>query len=139
MCFSPHFLYHIRVILRSELALCRILMLEKSHLSMPHLFLKLKNPIHQRLTRRRTSRHINIHRNNPIAAPRDTVAVMIIPATVGARSHADDPAGLRHLVVHLAQGGSHLVGESTSYYHDVGLARRGSKDYSQAILVVAGS
>lgn len=43
------------------------------NLSMPHLFLQLKNPIHERLTRRRTTGNINIHRHNPITTPSHTI------------------------------------------------------------------
>ena len=35
--------------------------------SVPHLLLQLKDSIHQRLTRRWASRHIDIHGDNPIA------------------------------------------------------------------------
>ena len=104
---------------------------------MPHLLLQLENAIHQRLTRRRTPRHVDIHRHNAITAPRHTVTVMVIPAPIRAAPHADHPPGIGHLVVDLSESGSHLVGECACYDHDVGLARAGAEDYAQAILVVA--
>jgi len=104
---------------------------------MPHLLLQLENAIHQRLTCRRTPRHIYIHRHDPITAPRHTVTVMVIPAPVGAAPHADHPPRVGHLVVDLSESGSHLVGECAGYDHDVRLARAGAEDYAQAILVVA--
>ena len=62
---------------------------------------------------------------------------MIIPAAVGAAAHADHPARVGHLVVDLAEGGSHLVGQGAGDDHDVGLARRGAENYAEAVLVVA--
>jgi len=62
---------------------------------------------------------------------------MVIPAPVRAAAHADDPPGLRHLVVDLPQRGGHFVGERAGDDHDVGLARGGAEDDAQAVLVVA--
>ena len=45
---------------------------------------------------------------------------------------------LGHLIVDLAEGGRHLVGEGAGDNHDVGLTGRGSEDDAEAILVVAG-
>ena len=109
-----------------------------SNLGVPHLPLQLENTIHQRLRSRRAARHINIDRHDTVAATHDAVAVVVVAAAVGAGAHGDDPAGLGHLVVDLAEGGSHLVGEGAGYDHDVGLAGGGSEDDAQAILVVAG-
>ena len=102
-----------------------------------NLLLQLKDAVHQRLARRRTPRDVDIHGHNPIATPRDTVAVMIIPAPVRAAAHADDPAGVGHLVVHLAEGGGHFVRQRAGDDHDVGLAGGGAEDYAQAVLIVA--
>jgi len=63
---------------------------------------------------------------------------MVVTAAVGAAAHADDPSGIGHLIVDLAQGGSHLVGEGSGDDHDVGLAGGGSEDDSETILIVAG-
>ena len=106
---------------------------------MAHLLLQLKYPIHQRLARGRTPGDINIHGHNPVAAPRHTVTVVVIPAPVSAAAHTDHPPRLGHLVVDLAERGSHLVGEGAGHDHDVGLAGGGAEDYSQAVLVVARS
>ena len=104
---------------------------------MPHLLLQLKNPIHKRLTGRRTSGHIDIHRHNPIAPPRNTITIMIITPAIRARAHTDHPSGFWHLVVDLPQGGSHFVGERAGNDHDIRLARRGAEDYAQSVLIVA--
>lgn len=109
-----------------------------SNLGVPHLPLQLENTIHQRLGSRRATRHINVDRDDTVAATDDAVAVVVVAAAVGAGAHGDDPAGLGHLVVDLAQGGSHLVGEGAGYDHDIGLAGGGAENDSQAILVVAG-
>lgn len=90
---------------------------------MTHFLLQLKNAIHERFAGRRTSGNIYINRHNAIATTGDAVAVMIIAAAIGARAHADDPAGFGHLVVNLAQRRGHFVGERAGYDHDVGLPR----------------
>ena len=104
---------------------------------MPHLLLQLEDAIHERLAGRRAPRHVNIDRHYPVAAPRHAVTIMIIPAPVRARAHADHPAGVGHLVVDLAQGGRHLVREGAGDDHDVRLARRRAEDYPEPVLVVA--
>ena len=96
---------------------------------MPHLLLQLEDPVHQRLARGRASRHIDIDGNDAVAAPGHAVTVMVVAAPVRARAHADDPARVRHLVIDLAQGGGHFVGEGAGYDHDVGLAGGGAEDY----------
>ncbi len=57
-----------------------------------------------------TSRNININRYNPITPPRDRITIMIIPASIGAAAHGNDPSRIRHLIVHLSQRGRHLIG-----------------------------
>ena len=105
---------------------------------MPHLLLQLKDPIHQCLRRRRTTGNIDINGYDPITAPRHRITIMIVPAAVRAAAHRDHPARLGHLVVHLAQGRRHLVGERAGDDHDVGLARARAEDDAHAVLVVAG-
>jgi hypothetical protein len=105
---------------------------------MSHLLLQLKNAIHQRLGRRRASRHVDIHRHDPVAASGDRVAVVVVTSAVCATAHGNDPPRLGHLVVDLSQSRGHLVGEGAGYNHDVGLARGGSENYTKTILVVAG-
>ncbi len=63
---------------------------------------------------------------------------MIIPAPIRATPHRHHPPGIRHLIIHLAQGGRHFVGQGAGDDHDVGLAGGGAEDYAQAVLVVAG-
>ena len=104
---------------------------------MPHLLLQLEDAVHQRLARGRAAGHVDVHRHDPVAAPRHAVAVVVVAAAVGAGAHADDPARVGHLVVDLAQGGRHLVGEGAGDDHDVRLARRGAEDDAQPVLVVA--
>lgn len=89
--------------------------------SLPHLPLQLENTIHERLTRGRAPGYIHIHRHDPITPTHHTVAVVVVPAAIGARAHGDDPARLGHLIVNLPQGRGHLVGEGAGDNHDVGL------------------
>jgi predicted metal-dependent phosphoesterase TrpH len=105
---------------------------------MPHLLLQLKDTEHECLGGGRAARNVDIHRHNAVASSDNAVAVVVVAATVGAATHGDDPSGLGHLIVDLAKGGRHLVGEGAGDNHDVGLARRGTEDDSHAILIVTG-
>lgn len=105
--------------------------------SLSNLALQLQHRIHQCLRRRWATRHVYIDGHDAVAATNDAVAVVIIPAAVRTAAHADDPARLRHLVVDLPQRGRHLVGHRTRDDQDVGLARRGSEESSQPVLVVS--
>lgn len=89
---------------------------------MPHLLLQLENAIHQRLTRGRTAGHIDIDRHNPVTAPRHTVGIMVIAASIRTAAHGNDPSRIGHLIVDLAEGRRHFVGEGAGDNHDVGLA-----------------
>lgn len=102
----------------------------------PNLILQLENSVKQRLSSRRAAWHIYIHRNDPIHTSHDTVAVMVVSSTVCARPHTDHPLWVRYLIIALSESWSHLICESSSNNHDVGLARRRTKDNSQAILVI---
>ena len=62
---------------------------------------------------------------------------MIITAAIGAGSHGDHPAGLWHLVIDLAQGRGHLVGQRAGHDHDVGLARAWAEQKTKAVHVIA--
>ena len=62
---------------------------------------------------------------------------MIVPATIRATAHADDPTRVGHLVVDLAQSRRHLVGQSARHDHHVRLTGRGAEDDAQPILIVA--
>ena len=51
--------------------------------------------------------------------------------------HADNPLGVRHLIITLPQRGRHLVRDGPRDNHDVRLPRRRAEDDTQAVLVVA--
>lgn len=102
----------------------------------PNLPLQLKYAIHQSLSRRRAPRNVDVDWEDPVDASEDAVAIVIVSSAVGARPHADDPAGLGHLIVAESDGRRHLVGDCASDDHDVGLSRGGSEDDAQAVLVV---
>lgn len=106
-------------------------------LRVAHLLLQLEDAIHQRLAGGRAAGHVDVDGHDSIAAPRHAIAVVIIAAAVGARAHADDPAGLGHLVVDLTQCRRHFVGQRAGHNHHVRLAGRGAEDDAQTVLVVA--
>jgi hypothetical protein len=108
-------------------------------LGMPHLLLQLENTEHECFSGGWAAGHVDIDRHNAVASSDDTVAVVVVAATVGAATHGDDPSGLGHLIVDLAQSGCHLVGEGAGDNHDVGLTGRGTENNSHAILIVTGS
>ena len=97
----------------------------------------LKDAIHQRLTSRRAPRNININRHNPIASSRHTITVMVITASIRTAAHRNDPPRFRHLIIDLSERRSHLVGESTCHDHNIGLAGRGTENYTESILIVS--
>ena len=105
-------------------------------LGLPHLALKLEDAVHEGLAGRGAAGDVDVDGNDAVAAADDAVAVVVVAAAVGAAAHADDPAGLGHLIVDLAQGGSHLVGQGTGDDHDIGLARGGTENDTQAVLIV---
>lgn len=53
---------------------------------------------------------------------------MVVPTPVGATTHGDNPAGLRHLVIYLAERGGHLIGERAGDDHAVGLTGGGAEE-----------
>lgn len=108
-------------------------------LGVSHLALELENAIHQCLTTGRTSGDINIHGDNSVASPDHTVTIMVITPAIRTAAHANDPSRFRHLIVHLAQGGSHLVSQGARNDHDIRLSRGSAEDYAQTVLIVSGS
>jgi hypothetical protein len=106
-------------------------------LGVPHLALQLEDAVHEGLAGGRTAGNIDIDGHDSVATADDAVAVVVVAATVGAATHADDPSGLGHLIVDLAQGRGHLVGEGAGDDHDIGLTRRGTENDSQPILIVS--
>src|SRR5262245_20800174 len=75
------------------------------------LLLELDDAVQQRLGSRRASGHVDIHRNDAVAASNHRIGIVVVAAAVRAGAHGDDPARLGHLVVDLAQRGSHFVDE----------------------------
>src|SRR3569833_2087818 len=73
------------------------------------LLLQLDDPVDQCFSRGRTPRHVHIHGHDAIAATHDRVRIVVVAATIRARTHRDDPARFRHLVVDLAERGGHFV------------------------------
>jgi len=67
-------------------------------LRVPHLLLQLENTVHQCLTCWGASRHVNIDWHDSIASSCNTIAVVVISTAVGARTHGDDPSGLKNLL-----------------------------------------
>jgi hypothetical protein len=99
----------------------------------------VKRAYHQRLGGWGASRHINIHRHNPITTPRNTVTIMVITTSIRTASHGNNPSWVRHLIVDLSQRRSHLVRKRAGNDHDIRLARRSTEDYTKTILIIAGS
>ena len=89
--------------------------------------LELKETIHESLCSGGTARNININGDNPVTASDHGVTVMIVSTPIGAAAHAHHPAGLRHLVIDLPEGGGHLVGQGPGHNDDISLAGRGSE------------
>ncbi len=108
------------------------------NLGVAHLALELEDAVHEGLGGGWAARDVDVNGDDAVAAADDRVAVVVVAAAVGAAAHGDDPAGVGHLVVDLAQGRGHLVGEGAGDNHDVGLTRRGTEDDAEAILIVAG-
>lgn len=107
------------------------------NLGVAHLPLQLKDAVHEGLASRRAPGDVNVDGDDAVAAADDAVAVVVVAAAVCAAAHGDDPSGLGHLVVDLAQGRGHLVGQGAGDNHDVGLAGGGTEDDAEAVLVVS--
>lgn len=63
---------------------------------------------------------------------------MVVSSSISTTPHRDDPSRLRHLVINLAESRGHLVGESASDNHTIGLARAGPENDAEAIKIVTG-
>lgn len=107
-------------------------------LRLPDLPLQLENPVQKRLSRRGAPRNVDIHRQDAINTPQNTIAVVVVASPIGTSSHADDPPGLWHLIITLSNSCRHLVCHGPGNNHDVCLSRRRSKDDTEPILVVSG-
>src|SRR6266566_1008144 len=93
-----------------------------------NLLLKLENGVEKRFGARRAAGNVNVDGNDLIAALHDGVIVEDA-AGGGASAHGNDPLGLRHLVVKLANDGSHFLREAAGDDHQIGLARRGAENF----------
>ena len=79
-----------------------------------HFLLELQEPIHEGLSSRRASRHININRNNPkktrincrrkvfflkipVTSPDNRIRVVVVTTSIGTTAHAHNPTWFRHL------------------------------------------
>ena len=112
--------------------------LKKESLISLNLLLKLKQTKQESLRGRWTPRHININWNNSITSSNYRIRIMIISTTIRTRSHAHDPPGLRHLIINLSQGGSHLIRQSPCNNHDIGLTGRGTEYHTETLHIVSG-
>ncbi|KAF5940545.1 hypothetical protein HYC85_021712 [Camellia sinensis] len=107
------------------------------------LLLQLEDSVKQGLGSRRATRNINVNWDNPVTTTNNRVRVMVISTTICTASHRDDPPWLGHLIIDpaiiLAESGGHLIGESASDDHTIGLPRARPEDNAEAIQVVASS
>ncbi len=101
-----------------------------------HLLLQLEDSVHQRLRGWRATWYVDIDWHDTVATSNNTVGVVVVTTTVGARAHGDDPSWLWHLIVNLSQGRCHLIGEGSSDNHNIGLTWRGTENDTEAILIV---
>ena len=62
-----------------------------------------------------TTRHINIHRQNPITPPHYTITPMIIPTPISTTPHTNNPPRFRHLIIQQSQCWRHLISKCTCY------------------------
>jgi len=92
------------------------------------LFLELENGVEDGFGARGTAGDVDVHGNDLIAALHDGVIVEDAAGS-GASSHGNDPLGLGHLIVKLANDRSHFLGEASGNDHEIGLAGRGTKDF----------
>src|SRR6187402_958040 len=124
----------------SEVSLITLMcdaLLTRDRVGATDLLLQLQDAVDQRFGRRRATRHIDIDRNDAIAAANDRVGIMVVAAAIGAGTHGDDPLRLGHLVIDLAQRRGHLVDQGAGDDHHVGLARARTEDDAEAIEIQA--
>ncbi len=56
-------------------------------------------PYMKRLAGGRAAGYVDVDGDDAVAAAHDAVAVVVVTAAIGAGAHADDPAGIWHLIV----------------------------------------
>src|SRR5580704_8633084 len=82
--------------------------------SAPDLLLEEQYAIKERFRRGRAAGDVDIDGHDPVAAAHDRIGIVVIAAAIGAGAHRDHITWLGHLIVDLAQGRSHLIGERPS-------------------------
>ena len=104
----------------------------------PDLLVQGQDGVQQCLGGRRAPGGVDVDRHDLVDSLDDGVVVEHA-AGRGADAHGDDPLGLHHLVVDLAQHRGHLLGDPPGHDHEVGLAGRGPEDlHAQPADVVVG-
>src|SRR6202034_1726172 len=88
-----------------------------------HPMLDLHQPVKHCLGPRRTSRDIQMYRDDPIDSLQHRV-VVVRAARTGARPERDHPLRLRHLLIDAAQNRGPPLRDRPHYEEQVGLARR---------------
>jgi len=91
------------------------------------LLLELKNGVENGFGARRAAGDVDVDGDDLIAALHDGV-IIEDAAGSGASAHRDDPLGLGHLIVKLADDGSHFLREAAGDNHQIGLAGRGAEN-----------
>ena len=87
---------------------------------------------------RRTTRHININRNNLIDAFCHRITIPIWATAVGATAHADYIFWFRHLFIETANHWRHFVGDGSRNHDEVGLTwTRWQRNYTKTHHVVS--
>ena len=93
----------------------------------PDLLVEGQDGVHQRLGGGRAPRGVDIDGDDLVHSLDDGVVVEHAPRA-GAHAHRQDPLGLHHLVVDLAEHRCHLLGDPSGHDHQVSLTGRGTED-----------
>jgi len=102
-------------------------------------FLELEDGVENSFGARRATGNVDVNGNDLIAALHDGVIVEDAAGS-GASAHRDDPLGLGHLIVKLADDRRHFLRKAASDDHQIGLAGRRAKNFgAEAREVKAGS
>jgi hypothetical protein len=91
-------------------------------------FLELQNAEEHGFGAWRAAWDVNVHRDDLVATLHDGIVVEDA-AGGGAGSHGNDPLGFWHLIVELADHGSHFHRKTPGHDHQVGLTRRGTENF----------